>query len=164
MASSHFPSPENASSVVMQHTAALMQRPVPLSTFCGLQEHAVNNLGVITAASMSTNIGPHLLTDRFRDIPIARTMRGFPSRIIGPSANQQHEHRRIGCFDARDSGRINNARRTVFKRIAKSVPKDRRLVRNVTATGAGCATTPETYSASGDQMHALQHPTRRIVS
>lgn len=120
--------PKITNAAALQHAAPIrLQRPVPLTVFQEIQEYCVNNLGVTIAASTSKAVGPHPLTNGYKDVAISlveKRMKNFQVRIIGPSAKElcsgKYHHYCIGCFDARDAGRLNDGRRALVNRMAKN--------------------------------------------
>lgn len=120
--------PKITNAASLQHAAAIkLQRPVPLVAFMEIQEYCLNNLGVTIAAASAKTVGPHPLTNGYKDVAIAlveRRMKGYQVRIVGPSAKElcsgRYHHYCIGCFDARDAGRLHDARRALLKRKSKN--------------------------------------------
>jgi hypothetical protein len=141
--------PKLTNAAALQHAAAIrINRSLPLPAFMEIQEYCLNNLGATIAASSAKTIGPHPLTNGYKEVAIAmveKNMKGFEVRIVGPSAKElcsgKYQHYCIGCFDARDAGRLHDARRALLKRTAKSKPgyplnQHSRLLR-VLQTGQG---------------------------
>ncbi len=142
--------PKLTNAVAQQHANAIrLSRPVPATVFMQIQEHVMNELGIAISAATNNSVGPHPLTNGYKDVAIALTekrMKGFSIRIVGPSAAElcsgKYHHSCIGCFDARDSGRINDARRALTKRMSKNSTKDGLYnsytkILNVIQTGEG---------------------------